>query len=429
VLIAISVIFILLIISAFFSGSETALTAASRPLMHQAEQNGDKRAGMVNRLHQRKDKMIGTLLLGNNLVNIMASAMATSIMISLFGETGVLYATIAMTFLVLIFAEILPKTYAIHNANTMALSIARTVNAAVIILNPVTASVNFISRQVMKLFGIDYHASDIMGQGDEELRGAIELHIGDDTKTVKHERAMLRSVLDLAEVQVVEIMTHRKNVTMIDAELPVTECIAQILDSPFTRIPLWRDNPDNIIGVLHAKALLRELQTLGGNIEKLDLANLAGDPWFIPEQSLLLDQLEAFRQRREHFALVIDEYGSLLGVVTLEDIIEEIVGDIDDETDVVVNDTRKDVDGSLIVDGDTTIRDINREYELGLPDEEAATVAGLILHESRRIPQVGQSFIFHGIRFDILERHRHQITSVKITFSDLSSNIETGIKN
>jgi len=359
--------------------------------------------------------MIGTLLLGNNLVNIMASAMATSLLISLFGEAGVLYATIAMTFLVLIFSEILPKTYAIHNANETAIGIARIVNTCVIVLTPVTAGVNFIARLIMKLFGVDYRATDAFGNGDEELRGAIELHVGQDNEAVKHERAMLRSVLDLAEVQVVEIMTHRKNAITIDADLPAKDCVAEILDSPYTRVPLWRGNPDNIVGVLHAKALLREIQAQGGVTDDLDLVALAADPWFIPEQTLLLDQLEAFRQRREHFSLVVDEYGSLLGVVTLEDIIEEIVGEIDDEHDVAANDARQDSDGSLIVDGNATIRDINREYELGLPDEEAATVAGLILHESRRIPDVGQSFIFHGIRFDILERQRHQITSVRIT--------------
>ena len=413
--ITLGIIFMLLLLSAFFSGSETALTAASRPYMHQAEQNGDKRAGAVNRLQQNKEKMIGTLLLGNNLVNIMASAMATSLMISLFGESGVVYATVAMTLLVLIFSEILPKTYAIHNSNNMALGIAKPVHMLVTVFLPLTASINLIARLIMKVFGIDYHASEVLGQGDEELRGAIELHDGENPEAIKHEQAMLRSVLDLADVQVVEIMTHRKNTTTIDADLPVKECISIILDSPFTRIPLWRDNPDNIIGVLHAKALLREFQARKGNIDDVDLVALAAEPWFIPEQSLLLDQLEAFRERREHFAIVIDEYGSLLGVVTLEDIIEEIVGEIDDEHDVIASDTKRESDGSLIVDGSTTIRDINREYGLRLPDEEAATVAGLILHESRRIPHVGQSFMFHGVRFDILERQRNQITSVKIT--------------
>jgi len=415
VLLTISAIFVLLLLSALFSGAETALTAASQPLMHQLEQNGDTRARTVNRLFLTKERLIGSLLLGNNLVNIMASAMATSFLISLFGEAGVLYATASMTLIVLIFAEILPKTYAIHNANETALGISRIVNAVVFIFTPVTITVNFIARMILRLFGLDYRATDAYGLSDEELRGAIELHAGDDKETVKHERAMLRSVLDLAEVQVAEIMTHRKNTVTIDADEPNAQTIAEILESPYTRVPLWRDNPDNIVGVLHAKALLREFQKQSGEIDNIDIVGLAADPWFIPEQTLLLDQLEAFRQRREHFALVVDEYGSLMGVVTLEDIIEEIVGDIDDEHDVAAIDAKQETDGSFILDGSVTIRDINREYEWGLPDEEAATLAGLILHESRRIPQVGQSFIFHGFRFDILERHLHQITSVRLT--------------
>ena len=412
-------ILFLLLLSAFFSGSETALTAASRAFMHQSEQNGDPRAATVNQLQHNKEKMIGTLLLGNNLVNILASAMATGLMIALFGETGIFYATICMTFLVLIFSEILPKSYAIHNANSTALILARYVNMFVVVLAPLTAAINFIARKILKLFRVDYRAMDVFGNGDEELRGAIELHEGEDAETLKHKRAMLRSVLDLAEVQVAEIMTHRRNTTTIDADLPIKDCVSQILESPYTRVPLWRGNPDNIVGVLHAKALLREIQARNGEIEGLDLVELAAAPWFIPEQSMLLDQLEAFRRRREHFSLVVDEYGSLMGVVTLEDIIEEIVGEIDDEHDVAVTDARQDTDGSLIVDGNATIRDINRQYELGLPDAEAATIAGLILHESRRIPKVGQSFLFHGVRFDILERQRHQITSVRITIPDV----------
>lgn len=414
-LITLAIIFVLLLLSAFFSGSETALTAASRPYMHQLEQSGDKRASVVNNLHAEKERLIGAILLGNNLVNILASALATSVLISIFGETGVIYATVAMTLLILIFSEILPKTYAIRNANTAALSIAPVVKIVVVLFTPFTVTINLLVRGLFGLCGANFRASDAFNTGDEELRGAIELHAGEDEQVVRHERAMLRSVLDLAEVQVSEIMTHRRNATTIDANLPETEAIDQILASPYTRIPLWRDDPDNIVGVLHAKELLREIRSQKENAQPIDLIKLASDPWFIPEQTLLLDQLETFRERREHFAVVVDEYGGLMGIVTLEDIIEEIVGDIDDEHDVTVEEVRREHDGSFILDGSATIRDINRQYEWGLPDEEAATLAGLILHESRRIPQVGQSFMFYGFRFDILERQRHQITSVRVT--------------
>ena len=314
-LVTLSVIAGLLIVSAFFSGSETALTAASKPVMHQLEQKGESRANTVNRLHARKERLLGAILLGNNLVNILASALATSLMIATFGEPGVAYATITMTLLILVFAEILPKTYAFKHANRVALIIAPAVNLVVMVLTPLTAAVNALVAALLKLAGVDYRAAEAFAASDEELRGAIELHDGDDS-SIQHERAMLRSVLDLGEVQVGEIMVHRTNLTAIDTDLPVAEVVSGILDSPYTRMPLWREDPDNVIGVLHAKSLLRELRTRDGNLDGLDVTALAAEPWFVPEQTLLLDQLEAFRARREHFALVVDEYGSLMGVVT-----------------------------------------------------------------------------------------------------------------
>ena len=413
-LVTLSVIAGLLFVSAFFSGSETALTAASKPVMHQLEQKGESRATTVNRLHARKERLLGAILLGNNLVNILASALATSLMIATFGEPGVAYATITMTLLILVFAEILPKTYAFKHANRVALIIAPAVNLLVMVLTPLTAAVNALVAALLKLAGIDYRAAEAFAASDEELRGAIELHDGDDS-SIQHERAMLRSVLDLGEVQVGEIMVHRTNLTAIDTDLPVAEVVSGILDSPYTRMPLWREDPDNVIGVLHAKSLLRELRTRDGNLDGLDVTALAAEPWFVPEQTLLLDQLEAFRARREHFALVVDEYGSLMGVVTLEDILEEIVGDIDDEHDHTVTGVQQNADGNYTVNGTVTIRDLNREFEWGLPDEAAATIAGLVLHDSRRIPEVGQSFMFHGFRFDIIRREQHKITQIRIT--------------
>jgi Mg2+/Co2+ transporter CorB len=414
-ILSLSAIFVLLVLSAFFSGSETALTAASRPLMHQLEQQGDRRARTVNQLREHKERLIGALLLGNNLVNILASALATGTLIALFGEAGVAYATLGMTLLVLIFGEVLPKTYAFRNANQTALGLAPFVNPVVAVLAPVTHAVNLVVRGILKLFGIDFRGEEGFATSAEELRGAIELHAGEDQKTVRHERKMLRSVLDLAEVQVGEIMIHRKNVIAIDVDLPPGQIIDQVLESAHTRIPLWRNDPDNIVGVLHTKALFRAVRAAGGDFGGINVMALATEPWFIPEYTPLLDQLQAFRERREHFAMVVDEYGSLMGIVTLEDILEEIVGDISDEHDEAVSGVRPQPDGSYLVQGSVTIRDLNREYEWGLPDEQASTIAGLVLHESRRIPDVGQAFIFHGFRFEILRRQRHQITQIKVT--------------
>ncbi len=403
----------LLVLSAFFSASETALTAASRLRLHRLAAGGDPRAATVNKLRERKERLIGAILLGNNLVNILASALATGLLIGWFGITGIAYATVAMTVLILIFAEVLPKSYALHNADRLAIRVAPLLRPIVFVLAPITATVQAIVEVTLRLFGVRYGAVLDLEQGDQELRGAIDLYVGPEPE-ISGERKMLRSVLDLADVEVGEIMTHRKNVTAIDGDLPPAEILDDVLASPYTRIPLWRDDPDNITGILHAKAMLREVRALGGSVDKLDIDAVATAPWFIPETTDLFNQLQAFRDRKEHIALVVDEYGALLGIVTLEDILEEIVGDITDEHDIVLPGVRPQPDGTLIVNGDVTIRDLNREFEWALPDEEAATVAGLVMHEARIIPAIGQKFSFFGFRFDILRRQRNQITQIRI---------------
>ena len=410
-------IFFLLVLSAFFSGSETALTATSRSYMHQRENEGDVGAKRVNRLLTHRERLIATILLGNNLVNILASALATSMMIELFGERGVVYATVLMTVLVLIFAEILPKTFALIHTHQMALAVAPTMQVLTWVFRPVNAVVQGIVRVALTLLGANTERVLTAQQTLSEVRGAIDLHTGEAEikEEVKHERTMLRSVLDLADVDVGEIMTHRKNLAIIDASLSSDEVLTQVSKSPYTRIPLWSGRTENIVGVLHTKALLRALQAAGGKIGSVDIMTVCSEPWFIPESTTLLDQLNAFRERREHIAIVVDEYGDVQGIVTLEDILEEIVGDIADEHDVSVGGVRPQKGGSYLIDGTVTIRDLHREFEWDLPDEEAATIAGLVMNESRSIPAPGQVFTFHGFRFEILRRHGNQIVQLRIT--------------
>lgn len=412
-----TIVFILLFLSAFFSGSETALTATSRSFMHQRENDGDERAKRVNRLLNHRERLIATILLGNNLVNISASAIATSLMIDLFGNNGVVYATAVMTLLVLIFAEILPKTYALIHTNQVALAVAPIMQVLTWIFRPVNWVIQGIVRVALTLLGASTERVLTAQQTLSELRGAIDLHTGEALikDEVKHERAMLRSVLDLTDVEAGEIMTHRKNLVMIDADLPPEEIIALVSQSPYTRIPLWRERTENIVGVLHTKAVLRALQSANGTLDTLDILTVCSAPWFIPETTNLLDQLNAFRDRREHFSIVVDEYGDVQGVVTLEDILEEIVGDIVDETDVSVTGVRPQRGGSFLIDGSVTLRDLNREFEWDLPDEGAATIAGLVMTESRTIPTAGQVFTFHGFRFEILQRQRNQIGLLRVT--------------
>ncbi len=410
-------IFILLLLSGFFSGSETALTAASRSRLHNWEKEGNKRAGIVNRIRERKDRMIGALLLGNNLVNILASALATSFLIKAVGEAGVVYATLIMTVLVLIFAEVLPKTYALTHADKMSVAIAPIIRFVVWLFYPVAAMVNFVVRLTLKLFGADM---DSIGDNShmDVLRGVIELHDGVDSDT-QEQRAMLRSVLDLFEVDIEEIMTHRRNVTMLDATDKIEKIIEDALESPYTRMPVYQDDNDNIIGVLHVKALMRELKARernGHDLSDLDITELTTEPWFVPEATTLYAQLQAFKLRKEHFSVVVDEYGSYLGIITLEDILEEIVGEIDDEHDETVIGVRKQTNGTYLVDGDVTIRDLKREFGWELPDDEDySTMAGLIIHEAQTIPEAGQSFIFYDFKFDIVKRERNQLGLIRVT--------------
>jgi len=405
---------VLLVISAFFSMAETAMTAASRPRLHALARQGSRRARIVNEIRAHSENLIGTVLVSNNLVNILASALATSALIAMFGEVGVAYATAVMTVLVLVFGEILPKTYALNNPDRVAVALAPALKPVIWFLKPITRTFTFIVRATLRVFGVRVKAELGSAESEQELRGAIELHKGPEPE-IREEREMLRSILDLDDVEVGQIMIHRKNVVMLDIDQPASELEAQVLASPYTRLPLYRDEPDNVVGVLHAKALLRALQAVGGDVSKVDIAAIAAKPWFIPDTTSLLGQLRAFRERREHFALVVDEYGTLMGIVTLEDILEEIVGDIFDEHQAAVVGVRAQPDGSYLIDGSVPIRDLNREFEWGLPDTEAATIAGLVLNEARRIPDVGQEFTFHGFRFSVLRRQRQQITLLRLT--------------
>ncbi|CAA7616118.1 putative Mg2+ and Co2+ transporter CorB [Candidatus Terasakiella magnetica] len=398
--------------SAFFAGTETALTAVSRPVMQQLEQEGSVRAQRVNRLVDSRHSLIGALLIGNSLTHTLSSSLATGVLVGLFGDAGIAYASAAMTVIIVVFGEVLPKTYAIYHANRVALFFSFPVTVVVFVLTPFVRSTEFVVRMLFRLFGASYASQVTLETSMMELRGAIEVHAREDE--VKEERRMLRSILELSDVEVGQVMTHRRNAVTIDAGQPPAAILEQVVNSPFTRLPLWKDDPDNIVGVIHAKDLLRAVRALNGEHDKLDVVAIATPPWFIPDSTTLQEQLQAFRQRREHFALVVDEYGSLMGVVTLEDILEEIVGDISDEHDVTVAGVRPQSDGSYIVDGSVPIRDLNREFEWRLPDDEAATIAGLILHEARQIPDVGQVFRFYGFRFEIARKQRNQITALRI---------------
>lgn len=407
-------ILILLMISGFFSGSETALTAASRARMHALERDGDKRARTVNRLLTNRENFIGAILLGNNVVNILASVLATSLFTALFGQGGLalVLATAVMTVLVLIFSEVMPKTYAITRPDSVALVVAGPISLVVKAASWIIKLIQLIVNGVLRLLGVGAPTSPL--SAEEEIRGAIDMHAAEGGVD-KENHLRLVGALDLKDLTVEDVMIHRKNIYMLDASLEPRQLIMKALSSPHTRLPLYRGEKEEIIGILHAKDLLRAALPLGGDVSKLDLDSILRKPWFVPETTPVQEQLNQFLARGQHFALVIDEYGELQGLITLEDILEEIVGAIHDEHDVQIQGVRPQTDGSINVDGWVPIRDLNRATGWDLPDEEAVTVAGLVIHEAQTIPEPGQSFVFHGYRFNVLRRQRNQVTGVNVS--------------
>lgn len=407
-------VLVLLALSAFFSMSETAITASSRARMHALEAAGDKGAATVNRLLNLRDRLIGTILIGNNLLNTASATLSTAVLLTIFGEVGIAYATVAISILIIVFAEVMPKTIAINDPDRFALKLARGLSIAVMLLSPVTRATEWIVKQMLKLFGIRLGSDGPGLSASQEIRGQVDL-LHKEGSVGKGERDMLGGLLDLQELEVSDVMVHRTKMRAIDANLPPEDIVREVLASPYTRMPLWRDRPDNIVGLLHAKDLLRALDAAGGDASKLDIQDLALEPWFVPDTTALRDQLKAFLKRKTHFALVVDEYGEVEGLVTLEDIIEEIVGDIKDEHDAGASGVRRLRDGAVQADGAVPIRDINRIMDWRLPDEEATTIAGLVIHEARTIPEVGQAFTFYHCRFEVMRKQRNRITSLKIT--------------
>jgi Mg2+/Co2+ transporter CorB len=357
--------------------------------------------------------MIGAVLLGNTLVDVLASALASVLAVILVGPAGVAYATAIMTLLIVVFAAVLPKTYALAFSDRVALLVAPIMRVVIALLNPLTTTIQFVVRQLLKLTptGRD-DAANILA-AHEEIRGTIELKtIGG--AVAKGDAAMLGGVLDLRSLQVLDIMMHRTKMQTINIDDPPAKAVDEILKSQHTRIPLWKDEPDNIIGVLHTKDLLVALSRVSWDVSKLDLTTLAAQPWFVPDTTSVTDQLNEFLRRKAQLALVVDEYGEVQGLITLEDILEEIVGQIADEHDLQDTAVRVQADGSVNVDGTVAVRDLNRQMDWDLPDEEATTIAGLVIHEAQSIPEPGQVFTFYGYRFEILRKSRNKITAIRI---------------
>ena len=411
----------LLVLSAFFSGSETALTAASRAKLRARADKGDPGADKALQVTEDSERLIGAILLGNNVVNILSASLATALLTRLFGDSGVAFATLGMTALVLIFAEVLPKTYAITSPETVATRVARPIRMVTFILAPIVSIVRQIVRGILFACGVRTQADQHMFSIQDEIAGALAIGASEGNID-REDRNRLLGALDLGERTVEEIMLHRSQIEMIDAEAEPDQILSTVLASSHTRLPLYKGERENVVGIVHAKDLLRAVEKFvrrgDGTLESisdLDVMKVAMKPYFIPETTPLDEQMREFLKRQTHFALVVDEYGDLRGLLTLEDILEEIVGEIADEFDPKAEIRLRPTDqDDYIVEGAMTIRDLNREADWTLPDDEANTIAGLVIHEAQSIPSEGQVFSFHGFRFEVMQRKENRITKLKI---------------
>jgi Mg2+/Co2+ transporter CorB len=409
----IGAIVLLIAMSAFFNMSETGLTAASRARIHALEQDGNVKAKLVNRLLASPEKLIGAVLIGNTLVDVLAAGLASTLAIRLVGEVGVIYATGIVTLLIVIFAAVLPKTYALAYSERVALFVAPIMRVLIVVLGPATRAIEVVVRWILSFTpSTKDDAANILA-AHEEIRGAIDLQTREGA-VARHDANMLGGVLDLGDLQVADIMIHRTKMETFDATESPQEIIDEVLRSQYTRVPIWKDEPENIVGLLNTKDLLGALAGSNWDVSKLDIMSIAATPWFVPDTTTLKDQLSEFLKRKAQMALVVDEYGEVQGLVTLEDILEEIVGQIADEHDTTELHIRPQADGTINVDGTVPIRDLNRHMEWNLPDDEATTIAGLVVHEAQMIPEPGQVFTFYGYRMEILRRSRNKIAAVRI---------------
>lgn len=420
--ITIAAIVALLLLSAVFSGAEMALSASSRAKLKAQAEKGAVGAATALKVSEDRERMIGALLLGNTLVNILSTALATALLARLAGDSAVALAVLLMTMLILVLGEVLPRTLAVTFPEPVASRLAPVIRLAVLLFSPVMAAIRLLVRGLLRVLGIAAPPGGNMLALREEIADAIALGHSEGA-VEKEDRDRLLGALDLGHRTVDEIMRHRRQIEMVDADQTPEQILTQVLASAHTRLPVFRDSDDNILGVIHAKDLLREADRLvrgtegsAGGLKDLDITKVAMKPYFIPETTSLDEQMREFLQRRTHFALVVDEYGALQGLITLEDILEEIVGEITDEFDVVAKDgqVKPTGDGAFLVDGAMTIRDLNRALEWQLPDGEANTIAGLVIHEAQTIPAEGQVFIFHGFRFEVVTRRENRVTRLKM---------------
>jgi Mg2+/Co2+ transporter CorB len=407
------IVAVLLLVSAVLSASEAAVIACSRGAMARLDKQGNARAALVDRLLASREQVLNALVLGNILMTTTASVLVTVTVAARFGDRGIVWVYAAAALVTAIaLVQIVPRAAAARRPDRVALAVARAVAVIAILLGPILRLFEFLAGGLARAFG-GQAESNPHADGRDDPRGKVERPRRNGNGDLPERNAA--GVLDLRELEVSDVMIHRTEMVSIDIDQPAADIVKAMLSAPHTRLPLWRGSPENIVGTLRSKDVLRALKEAGGDAAKVDIAATMSPPWFVPDSTPVAEQLKAFRRRKTRFALVVDEYGTVEGLVTLDDIVGEILGDISAEHDVDIPGIRPQLDGTVHVDGSVAIRDLNRAMDWVLPDSEATTIAGLVIHEARSIPEAGQSFTFHGFRFQVLRKARNRIAALRIT--------------
>ena len=398
---------VLLGLSAFFSGSETALMAVDRwRIRHMGRKR--KRARLVEKTLKDPEKLIGTILLGNNLVNVAASAFATSLAIGLLGEGGVIWATLIMTLVILLFAEITPKTIAAYYPERVAIAIVQPIYVLIKVFYPVVRILSAISNKLIVLLRLE-KPGQVPISSVEEI--AAMIRVGAEEGIIKkRDEEMLQAVLALEGIRVESVMLPTRDVVAFDVNTPYEEVLAGVEKNDFSRYPIYRDNKTEILGFIHIKDLLAHR----GLESQFAIEKIMRQASYVPEGKSVRQQLVDFQKSRSHLAFVVDEYGSVAGILTLEDIIEEIVGEIEDEHDRFIWRLQPQADGSFLVDGSLSIRDLNKWLGWGLPEDGYQTIAGLVLTLFGRLPEIAEGVKWKNFRFQIEEMFAKAITRIRV---------------
>lgn len=395
--------------SAFFSSSETGLMSLNRYRLRHLARTGHRGAQLAQRLLGRTDRLIGLILLGNNFVNILASAIATVVFMRLMGEAGIAVATVVLTLVILIFAEVTPKTVAALHPERVAFPAAYVYTPLLKVLYPVVWVVNYMANGLLHVLGISVHGSSHTTLSREELRTVV---IEAGAMIPKRHQQMLLSILDLEKVTVEDIMVPRNEIVGIDLDDDWERIREQLFASPYTRLPVFRGTVDNLQGILHVRRVLPWI-----NQDRFDRSKLEGvisEPYFVPENASLNQQLLNFQRERQRLGFVVDEYGDIQGLITLEDLLEEIVGEFTTDSPSSTKHIHAQKDGCYLVDGGAHVREINRALNAELPTEGPRTINGLILEHLEMIPEPGTSLLIAGYPVEIIKTQDNAVRKVRI---------------